>query len=59
MDFGIKKQLIDIVRTVDFNKTLMVRMPSTLHVDLNELTKQKWEVLVFATLGKAPSSGVN
>jgi len=55
--FGIEKQWTDIVRTIDFNKTLMVGMLSfllfagALHVDLNELTKQKWEVLIFATLG--------
>ena len=55
--FGIEKQWIEIVRTIDFNKTLMVGMLSfllfagALHVDLNELTNRKWEVLVFATLG--------
>ncbi len=54
---GIEKQWIDIVRTIDFNKTLMVGMLSfllfagALHVDLNELTKQKWDVLAFATVG--------
>src|SRR5208283_4885669 len=55
--FGIENQWLDIVRTIDFNKTLMVGMLSfllfagALQVDLNELTKQKWEVLIFATLG--------
>jgi CPA1 family monovalent cation:H+ antiporter len=55
--FGIQKQWIDIVHTIDFNKTLMVGMLSfllfagALHVDLDELTKQKWELLIFATLG--------
>jgi CPA1 family monovalent cation:H+ antiporter len=55
--FGIQKQWIDIVHTIDFNKTLMVGMISfllfagALHVDLKELTKQKWEVLIFSTLG--------
>ena len=54
---GIEKRWIEIVRTIDFNKTLMVGMLSfllfagALHVDLNELTNRKWEVLVFATLG--------
>ena len=57
MGFGIEKQWIEIVRTIDFNKTLMVGMLSfllfagALHVDLNELSNRKWEVLVFATLG--------
>lgn len=55
--FGIERQWIEIVRTIDFNKTLMVGMLSfllfagALHVDINELTNRKWEVLVFATLG--------
>ena len=57
MGFGIEKQWVEIVRTIDFNKTLMVGMLSfllfagALHVDLNELTNRKWEVLVFATVG--------
>jgi len=55
--FAIEKQCIDIVHAIDFNKTLMVGMLSfllfagALHVDLNELTKQKWAVLIFATVG--------
>jgi CPA1 family monovalent cation:H+ antiporter len=55
--FGIEKQWIDLIKTIDFNKTLMVGMLSfllfagALHIDLNELTNQKWEVLIFATLG--------
>ena len=54
---GIETQWLDMVRTIDFNKTLMVGMLSfllfagALHVDLNELAVQKWEVLIFATLG--------
>jgi CPA1 family monovalent cation:H+ antiporter len=54
---GIETDWMALVRTIDFNKTLMVGMLSfllfagALHVDLNELANQKWEVLVFATLG--------
>ena len=57
LGFGIERQWIEIVCTIDFNKTLMVGMLSfllfagALHVDINELTNRKWEVLVFATLG--------
>jgi CPA1 family monovalent cation:H+ antiporter len=55
--FGVERQWVDIVRSIDFNKTLMVGMLSfllfagALHVDLHELIKRKWEVLVYATLG--------
>ncbi|MGC2061685.1 MAG: sodium:proton antiporter [Thermodesulfovibrionales bacterium] len=55
--FGIEKKWIEIVLTIDFNKALMVGMLSfllfagALHVDLNELRNQKWEVFAFATLG--------
>ena len=55
--FGIEKHWIEIVSAIDFNEALMVGMLSfllfagALHVDLNELANQKWEVLIFATLG--------
>ncbi|MBU4011100.1 MAG: cation:proton antiporter, partial [Proteobacteria bacterium] len=55
--YGIEKLWLDVIRKVDFNKTLMVGMLSfllfagALHVDLNELLKQKWQILVFSTIG--------
>src|ERR1700690_605649 len=55
--FGIEKRWVENVLAIDFNKALMVGMLSfllfagALHVDLNELRNQKWEVFAFATLG--------
>ncbi|MFH1704141.1 MAG: sodium:proton antiporter [Nitrospirota bacterium] len=54
---GIEQQWINIIKNIDFNKTLMLGMLSfllfagALHVDLNELMKQKWAVLIYATMG--------
>jgi CPA1 family monovalent cation:H+ antiporter len=53
----IEQQWINIIKNIDFNKTLMLGMLSfllfagALHVDLNELMKQKWAVLIYATMG--------
>jgi CPA1 family monovalent cation:H+ antiporter len=53
----IEQQWINIIKNIDFNKTLMLGMLSfllfagALHVDLNELMKQKWAVLIYATIG--------
>lgn len=47
----------DILRSIDFHHTLMNGMLSfllfagALHVDLNDLAKQKWIVLLLATFG--------
>jgi CPA1 family monovalent cation:H+ antiporter len=54
---GIEREWINIIKNIDFNKTLMLGMLSfllfagALHVDLNELMKQKWAVLIYATIG--------
>jgi CPA1 family monovalent cation:H+ antiporter len=46
-----------VVQSIDFNKTLMVGMLSfllfagALQVDIGELLRQKWEVIVYATVG--------
>lgn len=54
---GIEQQWINIIKNIDFNKTLMIGMLSfllfagALHVDLNELMKQKWAVFTYATMG--------
>jgi CPA1 family monovalent cation:H+ antiporter len=53
----IEQQWINIIKNIDFNKALMLGMLSfllfagALHVDLNELMKQKWAVLIYATIG--------
>ena len=55
--YGIEKQWLGMMRDIDFNKTLMVGMLSfllfagALHVDLQELLKQKWQIGVLATIG--------
>jgi CPA1 family monovalent cation:H+ antiporter len=54
---GIEEHGMKFVRSIDFNKTLMVGMlgfllfAGSLHVDLAELLKQKWEIIILATLG--------
>lgn len=55
-------RIVELVKSVDFNRTLMVGMLSfllfagSLHVDLNKLLKQKWRVLSFATFGVIAST---
>ncbi len=54
---GIEMQWTTLVKTIDFSKALMVGMLSfllfagALHVDLHALMKQKWSVLIYATVG--------
>jgi CPA1 family monovalent cation:H+ antiporter len=54
---GIEEHGMKFVRSIDFNKTLMVGMlgfllfAGSLHVDLEELLKQKLEIVILATLG--------
>ncbi len=49
--------LVEVVRHIDFNLTLMVGMLSfllfagALHVDLDELLARKWKIGSFATIG--------
>ncbi len=53
----LEQQWLSVVRSIDFNKTLMVGMLSfllfagALHVDLAELLSEKWAVGVYATAG--------
>jgi CPA1 family monovalent cation:H+ antiporter len=57
MGLGIEQHWLALIKNIDFNKTLMVGMlgfllfAGALHVDLSELLKQKWEVMIFATIG--------
>jgi CPA1 family monovalent cation:H+ antiporter len=58
----IEGQAEGILRRVDFYETLMHGMLSfllfagALHVDLNDLEKQKWSIGLFATLGTVAST---
>jgi len=53
---------VELVRSVDFNRTLMVGMLSfllfagSLQLDINRLLKQKWRILSFATFGVLAST---
>ncbi|HEB02314.1 MAG TPA: sodium:proton antiporter, partial [Nitrospirae bacterium] len=53
----VAQGLVEMVRHIDFNVTLMVGMLSfllfagALHVDLDELLARKWKIGSFATVG--------
>ncbi len=53
----IENQWIALIRNIDFNEVLMVGMlgfllfAGSMHVDLNELKKEKWEIAIFSTIG--------
>ncbi len=53
----LEQQWLNVIRSIDFNKTLMVGMLSfllfagALHVDLTELLTEKWSVGIYATAG--------
>jgi CPA1 family monovalent cation:H+ antiporter len=55
--FHIEKQWLGLVQNIDFNEVLMVGMlgfllfAGSMHVDYNELKKEKWEIAVFSTVG--------
>jgi CPA1 family monovalent cation:H+ antiporter len=57
MGLGIEEHWLTLIRSINFNKTLMVWMlgfllfAGALQVDLGEMLKQKWEVLILATIG--------
>jgi len=54
---GIEEHWEEIVKSIDFNQTLLVGMLGFLlfagafHINLNELLKHKWEIAAFATIG--------
>lgn len=58
----IEEQAIEVLKNLEFSKTLIGGMLSfllfagSLHVDLSELQKQKWVVLVLAILGTLAST---
>ncbi len=62
LGLGIEEQWLALVRSIDFDKTLLVGMlgfllfAGALEVDLNELLHRKWEVLLLATAGTALST---
>ncbi len=57
LGFTIEDNARELVASIDFNKTLLQGMLSfllfagALHVNLNNLSEQKWEIGIFATLG--------
>ena len=54
---GVEKYWMPVILSIDFNKTLMVGMLSfllfagALQVDIGELLRQKWEIIIYATVG--------
>ena len=56
------ESIIKVVQEIDFEKTLMQGMLSfllfagALHVNINDLSKQKWIILVLATIGVVSST---
>ena len=56
------KNIVIIIESIDFEKTLMQGMLSfllfagALHVNINDLAKQKWLILVLATIGVVSST---
>jgi CPA1 family monovalent cation:H+ antiporter len=61
---GIEEQWLGLIRSIDFDKTLLVAMlgfllfAGALEVDLGELLGRKWEVLLLATAGTALSTAL-
>jgi monovalent cation:H+ antiporter, CPA1 family len=57
LGLGIEQHWMGLIKSIDFNKTLMVGMLSfllfagALHVDINELLKHKWKIGIFSTAG--------
>jgi CPA1 family monovalent cation:H+ antiporter len=55
--FHIEREWIALIKNIDFNEVLMVGMlgfllfAGSMHVDLNELKKEKWEIAIFSTVG--------
>jgi CPA1 family monovalent cation:H+ antiporter len=64
LGLGLEEQWLGLVRSIDFDETLLVGMlgfllfAGALEVDLEELLKRKWEVLLLATAGTALSAGL-
>jgi CPA1 family monovalent cation:H+ antiporter len=57
LGFAIEDRARELVTSIDFNKALMEGMLSfllfagALHVDINDLLANKWEIGIFATFG--------
>jgi CPA1 family monovalent cation:H+ antiporter len=64
LGLGIEEHWLALIRNIDFNKTLMVWMlgfllfAGALQVDLSDLLKQKWEIMILATVGVVISTFV-
>jgi monovalent cation:H+ antiporter, CPA1 family len=57
LGLGIEQHWMKLIKSIDFNKTLMVGMLSfllfagALHVNINELLTHKWKIGIFSTVG--------
>jgi CPA1 family monovalent cation:H+ antiporter len=64
LGLGIEEQWLGVVRSIEFDKTLLVGMlgfllfAGALEIDLDELLQRKWEVLLLATAGTALSTAL-
>ena len=64
LGLGLEEHWLGLVRSIDFDETLLVGMlgfllfAGALKVDLHELLNRKWEVLILATIGTALNAGV-
>ena len=62
LGLGLEEHWLGLVRSIDFDETLLVGMlgfllfAGALKVDLHELLNRKWEVLILATIGTALST---
>lgn len=64
LGMGVAKYWMPVVKSIDFNKTLMVGMlsfllfASALQVDIGELSRQKWGIIIYATVGVFISTAI-
>ena len=60
--FDVSRQASTLIASIDFHETLIDGMLSfllfagALHINLNELSKQKWVILILATVGVVSST---
>jgi monovalent cation:H+ antiporter, CPA1 family len=59
---GFEKEALTLVRSIDFDTTLLQGMLSfllfagALHIDINRLARQKWIIITLATVGTVAST---
>ncbi|MEJ5365036.1 MAG: sodium:proton antiporter [Desulfosoma sp.] len=63
--FGLQQEAIRLVRSIDFDETVLHGMLSfllfagALHIDLEALARRKWIIAVLATVGTALATALN